>query len=421
MLSGHPGHNGTNVIVGRSYFWPRFSDDVRRFVQNCDNCGANTIWRDRRQGLLKPLPIPSRKWRDISMDFIDSLPSANGYKNLMVIVDRLTKGVILIPLKDLLAETVARKFIKYFVSRHGFPHSIVSDRGTQFISEIWGYVCRSMKIERRLSTAFHPQTDGQTERMNAVVEDYLRKHCDYFQTDWKDLLPAAELAINNRIASATGMSPFFLDHSYDLEVIDLRDAEHEPTTRRNERRIAKEIIEKLASALDLAQTELAATQQKMENAVNRHRDAAYKYRVGDKVWLDLRNVRTKRPSKKLDYRHAKYTVIEKLGSHVYRLDVEGIHDTFHTSLLRPAAENPFPSQVTTNYQPPGVLVDGEMEYLVERIEGERVRKRGRGQSREYLVKWVGYDDRSWVHERQLEDAEALDVWEASKKEGGVML
>ena len=118
---------------------------------------------------------------------------------------------------------------------------------------------------------------------------------------------------------------------------------------------------------------------------------------------------TKRPSKKLDYRHAKYTVIEKLGSHVYRLDVEGIHDTFHTSLLRPAAENPFPSQVTTNYQPPGVLVDGEMEYLVERIEGERVRKRGRGQSREYLVKWVGYDDRSWVHERQLEDAEALNI------------
>ena len=132
-------------------------------------------------------------------------------------------------------------------------------------------------------------------------------------------------------------------------------------------------------------------------------------------------MRTKRLLKKLDYQHTKYIVIEKLRLHVYQLDVKGIHDTFYTLLLQPAAENLFLSQVTTNYQLLGVLVDGEMEYLVEQIEGERVQKRGHGQSHEYLVKQVSYDDRSQVHKHQLEDAEALDVWEASKKKGGVML
>ncbi len=104
--------------------------------------------------------------------------------------------------------------------------------------------------------------------MNAVVEDYLRKHCCYFQNDWSSLLPMAEIAINNRISSTTGMSPFFLIHGYDLEVTDLQDASYEPTTRRKEQEIAKDIVEKLAQAADLVQTEIAAAQQHMEESAN---------------------------------------------------------------------------------------------------------------------------------------------------------
>lgn len=419
VLAGHPGHNGTSAILGRMFFWPHMTQDVRRFISNCDKCGANTIWRERRQGLLKPLPVPERIWREISIDFIDKLPNSNNYCHLMVIVDRLSKGVILVPLKDLSAETVAREFIRFFVSRHGFPTGIISDRGTQFISEVWAYMCQSMRTERHLSTAWHPQTDGQTERMNAVIEDFLRKHCSYFQTDWSDLLPITEVVINNRIPSSTGVSPFFLTHGYDLEVMDLRGAVHGPTTRRKERLVAKDIVEKLAQAAELAQTEMAAAQQRMEESANRHRDAAYNYQVGDKVWLDLRNIHTDRPSKKLDYRHAKFTVLEKVGTHAYRLDINGkIHNVFHTALLRPAAQNPFPSQEQSDYQPPGILVDGELEYAVERIEGERTVRRGRGQIRQYLVKWLGYEKREWQPARNLEDTIALDNWENSKGRGG---
>ena len=169
------------------------------------------------------------------------------------------------------------------------------------------------------------------------------------------------------------------------------------------------MVDKLAAASELAQTEMAAAQQRMEEYANRYRDVAPNYRIGDKVWLDLRNISTDRPSKKLDYRYAKYTILEKVGSHAYRLNTGGkIHDVFHTALLRPASENPFPSQIVSDYQPPGVLVDGQLEYVVDRIEGERLVRRGRGHQRQYLVKWMGYDKRDWQPAANLEDTVALD-------------
>ena len=110
-LTGHPGRNMTYAIVARQLYWPNLSDDVRRFVDNCDKCGANTVWRQRRQGLLKPLPVPSRIWKDISMDFIEKLPMSDGNTNLMVIIDRLGKGIILIPCERIDTETVISKFV----------------------------------------------------------------------------------------------------------------------------------------------------------------------------------------------------------------------------------------------------------------------------------------------------------------------
>ncbi|EED14399.1 retrovirus polyprotein, putative [Talaromyces stipitatus ATCC 10500] len=176
--------------------------------------------------MLKPLPGPDRIWREISIDFINKLPESNGYYSLIVIVDRLSKGVIPVPLKDLTAKTVARESLQFFVSRHGFPTGIISNQGSQFVSEVWAYICQSAKMERRLSTAWHLQTDR--------------------------------------------MSPFFLMHGYDLKVLDLRDAVYKLTTRYKEHKIAKDIIEKLAQAADLTQIEIAATQQRIEESMNRH-------------------------------------------------------------------------------------------------------------------------------------------------------
>jgi transposase InsO family protein len=355
--------------------------------------------------------VPSRIWKDISVDFIEKLPISAGCSYLMVIIDRLGKGVILIPCEQVDTGTVISKFIDRFAREHGIADSIVSDRGTQFVNALWGGLCQRLGIQRRLSTAFHPQTDGQTERMNAVVEEYIRNFCNSYQTDWAPLTAIAQLAINGRDAASTGISPFFLSHGYNVEPLQLHEVTEASEMNKTAAERANDITTKLAQALAVAQAELIAAQQRMEDIANRRREAAPEYKVGQKVWLDLRNIRTDRPSKKLDARHAKYTVLEKIGSHAYRLDVPGtIHDVFHTSLLRPAGENPFPSQEHLDYQPPAQLVEGNEEYQVEEILDERTKRRGRGFVKQYLVRWTGYAQPTWEPAHLLEDAAALDHW-----------
>ena len=118
VLSGHPGREGTYRVLSRQFYWPSISDYNRRFCTNCDQCRANQIWRDRKHGLLKPLPIPERKWRDISMDFVENLPLAGSHRHILVITDRLTRGVILGPMVSTGTEATADAFIRVFYRRH---------------------------------------------------------------------------------------------------------------------------------------------------------------------------------------------------------------------------------------------------------------------------------------------------------------
>lgn len=425
VLTGHPGRSVMYAILARRVYWPGISEDVRRFVRNCDKCSANNVWRDRRQGLLKPLPIPDRKWRYIAIDFIETLPASSGCEHIMVIIDRLGKGAIPIPCEKIDTYTVAQKLIQNFIGYHGIPASIVSDRGTQFVNGMWKRFCELLGIKRQLSTAYHAETDGQTERMNATIELFLRSFCNHAQSNWASLLPMAQLAICGRDAASTGVSPFFLDHGYNVEAFQLEeDAEIDLSApdmgtmhERGER-----IAAKLKGALDIATTELAVAQQRQEDYTNRRRDAAPEYQVGQKVWLDLRNIRTERPSKKLGSRQAKFTVLEKVGSHAYRLNTPStIHNVFHTMLLRPAATDPFPSQRKDDYQPPAEMVDGVEEYTIERIMDERFRRWGRGERHEFLVKYIGWQEPEWNDARNMEDTMALDDWEAYKMTNGIVI
>lgn len=425
ILTGHPGRGAMYAILAREVYWPAISEDVRRFVRNCDKCGANNVWRDRRQGLLKPLPIPDRKWRHIAIDFIEKLPASNGCEDIMVIVDRLGKGVIPIPCERIDTHSIAQKLVQYFIGYHGIPASIVSDRGTQFVNGMWGRFCELLRIKRQLSTAYHAETDGQTERMNATIELFLRSFCNHSQSNWAFLLPMAQLAICGRDAASTGVSPFFLDHGYNVETLQLEEnveVDLSAPDLGTMRERGERIVAKLKGALDIATTELAIAQQRQEDYSNRRRSAAPEYRVGEKVWLDLRNIRTERPSKKLGSRQAKFTVLEKIGSHAYRLDTpHSIHNVFHTMLLRPAATDSFPSQQNDDYQPPAEMVDGNEEWVIEGVLDERFRRSGRGERHEYLVKWIGWQEPTWNDARNMEDATALDDWEAHKTANGIII
>ena len=192
---------------------------------------------------------------------------------------------------------VAWAFVREVYRHHGLPQSITSDRGPQFASSLWKQVCQLLGIERNLSTAYHPQTDGLTERANSDIEATVRIFCNYDQDNWAQLCPLLELMLNSRTNTTTGVSPFFLHHGYHnspfpqtQEVMDNQDAE---TT-------AKEIVRTISDAANRAISAMTYAQQEQERQANKSRKPAPTYKVGDWVWLDLRDVRTVRKSKKLD-------------------------------------------------------------------------------------------------------------------------
>jgi hypothetical protein len=248
--------------------------------------------------------------------------------------------------------------------------------------------------------------------MNQTLEEYIRLFCSYAQDDWAALLSSAELAINNRDATSTGVSPFFLSHGYHVEPFAFETEELRPTGR-SPIQVGEAILHKLREARNWAQSAMATAQQQQEEFANRHRQPAVSFRIGDKVWLNLKNVKTNRPSKKLDDKNGKFTVIEVINSHAYRLDTPpGIDNVFHVSLLRPASTDPFPSQIVIEAQPPAIVTeDGEEEYEVEEILQARTRKIGRGTRREVLVKWTGYSRPTWEPLASFEDTAALDTFE----------
>ncbi|OKP10450.1 hypothetical protein PENSUB_4119, partial [Penicillium subrubescens] len=178
------------------------------------------------------------------------------------------------------------------------------------------------------------------------------------------------------------------------------------------RKAGETFVNRLREATDWAQAAIASAQALQEEQANRRRQAAPVYKKDDWVWLNLRNVRTQRPSKKLDWLHARYRVVDVPSPFTVRLNVPtGIHPVFHIELVRPAATDPFPSQLVDDSQPPPLLVDGEEEYDVEQILAVRRRKIGRGYRDEALVKWRGWAEQTWQTLDSVQDCSALDAFE----------
>jgi transposase InsO family protein len=347
------------------------------------------------------------------MDFMTDLPESDGNRYLWVIKDRLSKWVALEAMPTMKAEDCATKFMDCWVKHHGLPSAMTSDRGTNWTSTFWKELCRLLGVKQQLSSAYHPQTDGGPERLNQEVQAHLRNYINQEQTDWKKWLSTAQLALNGHFHSGLGTSPFFATHGYDVpSPIPLHKGSVEERTLSASKRAAA-FVDKMKKVNELCQTNMAAAAQNQEDSANRTRNPAPVYRVGDKVWLNLKNYRTTRPKRSLDAKHAKYTVAEVLSPVSIRLSgIPGdIHPVFHTDLLRPAASDPLPGQETDDNQPDPVLIESHEEYHIEEILCARQKPRSRGKGREALVKWTGHYEPTWEPLENLVDTAALDVFE----------
>jgi len=397
-VAGHPGRAKTYEIVQRAYYWPGMHDFVRRYVRGCQTCTRGKASHAKKQGVLRPLPVPMLRWRDVSLDFVTDLPSSNGYRHIMVAIDRLTKLRHVIPLKSLDAVYVAEQYVKYVFKLHGLPDTMISDRGSQFVSEFWKELCSRLQIDARLSTAYHPETDGQTENANKIMEQYLRIYCSYLQDDWEKWLPLAEFTANNTTNESTGVTPFYATYGQDPRLgfeprpeLDTNG----PTIKRIQQIDAHNFADRMKKLTELLQSEMKYAQALQEWHANKGRSPAYDFKEGDMVYLNTRNLRTQRPAKKLDWKFiGPYKIKRKLNPYAYELQLPPemkIHPTFHVSLLQPLKHEPVGRQVRP--PPPVIIENEEGPYFVDSIDD--MKWNTRSTRFELLIKWEGYETRTW--------------------------
>ncbi|KAF7578900.1 PRP38-assoc domain containing protein [Pyrenophora tritici-repentis] len=187
VCGGHSGKHELYSKLSRWYYWPRMTTDVAQYVRACLTCKRSKAYREGKHGLLHPLPIPSKYWSSISIDFITHLPPCrhNGqtFTDILVVVDRLTKKKKFIPMASMTTDALVVAFIEYIWREEGFPEEIISDRGAQFVSYFWKRLCQRLGVRPKFSTAHHPQTDGQTENANSYLKQYLRAY--HQQHNWQ--------------------------------------------------------------------------------------------------------------------------------------------------------------------------------------------------------------------------------------------
>ncbi|KAI0992729.1 hypothetical protein K3495_g15456 [Podosphaera aphanis] len=318
---------------------------ISQYTNNCHTCKQINPSRLKYQGLLKQLPVPGRRWRNVSVDFIGPLPESDAFDCIMVVGCRLTKARNFIPCKTTIdAIGTAKLFYKHIWKHHGFPESVISDRGPQFVAKFWHAVCEQTNTKILLSTAWHPETDGQTERFNAILECYLRGYCNYQQDDWADWLPSAEYNANDTESAITKFTLFFANSAQHprSEITPPRDPNLPSTSDylRIQQYLANDFINQMNDLNTFLRENMTASQAFYEKYANQHRSNPSSYQVGDKVFVNAKNIKTKRPSKKLDWKNlGLFQIVKVISSHSYQLslpkDLKSFHPVFHTSLFRP--------------------------------------------------------------------------------------
>lgn len=340
---GHFGVQKTIDYARRWFWWTSMTKDVITFCDTCDNCQRSKAPYNKPYGKLHSLPVPTAPWESIGMDFIGPFPEAKGFNYLWVVICRLTSMVHLIPIRTTTtASELSGIYLHEVVWLHRLPNSIVSDRDSKFTSKWRHELHRILGAKLLMSTAFHPQMDGRTERINRSVRQIFCMAISADQTDWVKKAPMVEFAINSSVSETTGFAPFEINYTRMPSVmpkIQMSGAVHKGIC---------EFVESARQNLNDAYDAILVCQVFQKKQADKHRRPDPQINVGDKVFLAMKDLALPkgRAGKFLPKFIGPYLVPEsKLGVSTYQIDLpdelkcKNIHPVFHVSRLRPHHPN----------------------------------------------------------------------------------
>ncbi|KAL0386088.1 UNVERIFIED_CONTAM: Transposon Tf2-11 polyprotein [Sesamum radiatum] len=376
-------------------------DDVETYVRTCLICQQDKADHQKKAGLLQPLPIPTRPWESVSMDYISGLPKVGDLGSIIVVVDRLSKYATFIAApKHVTTEGTAHLFFKHIVKYWGLPKHIVSDRDSRFTGVFWTELFKILGSKLSMSSSYHPQSDGQTERFNSMLEEYLRHFVRGTQKDWVKLLDVAQLCFNAQKSSSTNKSSFaivtgqqpLLPHTLDS-----------PQSVRSP--LVRSFSQEWKQNVDIARSCLEKAQKRMKKYADQNR-RFIEFSEGDLVMVKVPDPRLSKSLRGRDPRlMQKYVgplpITKRIGTVAYRIELPSwwkIHNVFHVSQLKKYSAD---KEDDTRNQPsrPQLELTKMKEKVAEAILNHRVTRTAKREHTEYLVKWKGCSSEENTWER----------------------
>lgn len=382
------------------FAWPKMRSSVTAFVQACTTCQQAKPDRQKYPGLLEPLPVPKQAWKMVSMDFVEGLPQSGRFNCILVVVDKFSKYSHFIPLAHpFSASQVATAYVDQVYKLHGLPESIISDRDPVFTSRFWQELFKQTDTQLRMSTAYHPESDGQTERVNQCMETFLRCFVHSCPKKWSSWLALAEYWYNTAWHSSLGKSPFVVLYGHEPRHWGIEAASATPVSDLNS------WLAERQEMTALIRLHLLRARDRMKHQADKNR-MERSFQIGDKVFIKLQpyvqSTVVKRACHKLSFRYfGPFPIIARIGQVAYRValpETSTVHHVFHVSLLRRALKQ-------TDQVSPVLPNDANLFVIPVQVLDRRQKVKANRCVEQVLVRWPGgalpesWEDLDELHSR----------------------
>ena len=400
-IGGHSGIQGTYHRVKAIFAWPKLKNTVIQFVQGCQVCQQAKTEHVKLPGLLQPLSVPEQAWHTVSLDFIEGLPKSNRCDVILVVVDKFTKYAHFLPLAHpYTALQVAQLYFNNIYKLHGLPSAIISDRDKVFTSNLWQQLFALTDTQLLMSSSYHPQTDGQTERVNQCLEAFLRCTVHSCPKEWHKWLPVAEFWYNTTYHTALGTTPFEVLYGHAPRQLGITDplavTVPDLASWLTERNLLTKLI----------QQQLLRAQQRMKHYADKNRTER-EFTVGELVYLKLQpHIQSSvahRSNHKLSFRYfGPYRILARIGTVAYKLDLPSsaaIHPVVHVSQLKKHV--PPNTEVLQSLHL--VASDPLTQLKPDMLLSLRIVQSGGSLRKQVLVRWEGQPDSmaTWEDEQDM--------------------